>query len=616
MGRILTIDLSREKKDILSLDDMLIKRYLGGRGFVSSWMYENIQPETQPLDEDNLLIFASGPCNGTLVPSSTRGSIGAKSPLTRILGSGNTGSSFSVYLKRAGFDMIVISGKAQKPSYLLLKEHDAEVISCDDLWGGTVSDVDYELKRRYGYRNVSLACIGPAGEKTVPISSIIFDRFRSAGRGGMGAVMGSKGLKAIVVKGSKGISVARPGSLRKEALQFIRSLERESYYERYSQQGTGAIVDLMNRTGRALVKNGTSGFFEDVEKLNAERLREELAVRQKACFSCPMPCTQQYGVRSGKYTGTYGEGSSGASVFMGFGPRCGLSDLKAIAKAHSLTNELGLDLISTNAVLAFGMECFERRLIDRNDTGGIQLEFGNADAQIEMIKEIALNRGFGRVLGQGTRGASEIIGGESERFAPHVKGMDMMEVEPRGMPSWGLMFAVSSRGADHIRGYDVCQMIPFTDEELIRICGTAKVREMFGPEGKGRSVAFFENIRAVADCMEVCRFVTRGRLGFPEGLLNMVISVTGLDFTVQDLYQIGERIINLERLFNLREGMSVEDDTLPERYLVEPLPDGAAKGKTVPLKEMLEEYYAARDWNPKTGYPSAEKLKSLDLNLT
>jgi aldehyde:ferredoxin oxidoreductase len=232
-----------------------------------------------------------------------------------------------------------------------------------------------------------------------------------------------------------------------------------------------------------------------------------------------------------------------------------------------------------------------------------------------MIKKIARKHVFGKTLGLGTKKASEVIGGQSDRFAPHVKGMDMMEVEPRGMPSWGLMFAVSSRGADHVRAYDVCQMMPFSDRELIHIAGTPKVKDMFGFEGKGRSVAFFENIRAVADSMEICRFVTRGKLGFPEQLVGMLCDVTGLPFTADELYSVGERIINIERLFNLREGMTSADDTLPPRYLQVPLNDGAAKGKKVPLKEMLAEYYMVRDWDMASGYPRKEKLQTLGLSV-
>ena len=615
IGKIATIDLSSGEKSVSDLENKLIRDFLGGRGFISYWMHKNIDPNTNPLDEDNLLIFASGPCNGTIVPSSTRGSVGAKSPLTMITGSGNSGSQFSIQLKRAGYDMLVISGKAKVPSYLFIEDGDIRLVDCQKLWGKNTSDVVYKLRSAYGYRNTSIACIGPSGENLVPISSIIFDRFRSAGRGGMGAVMGSKNLKAVVLKGSGGIKVDQPKNLKGEILRFIAALEQEPYYERYSKEGSAVIAEPMNKMGCALVKNGTSGFFSDIKGVSADNIKRDLAVRQKACFSCPMPCTQQYGVTDGPYKGTYGEGSSGASVVMGFGPRCGVSDIKAIAKAHTLSNELGLDLISTNAVLAFGTECFEKGMIGLQDTDGIRLEFGNAPSQIAMIEEIAFNRGFGKILGLGTRQASKIIGKQSTSFAPHVKGMDMMEAEPRGMPGWALMFAVSSRGADHMRAYDVSQMMPFSDEDLIRIGGTSKVKDMLNIEGKGRSVAFFENIRAVADSMEVCRFVARGKLGFPENLVAMLNMVTGLEFTPEELYTVGERIVNLERLFNLKAGMTVADDTLPDRYLQEPLPDGSAEGRTVPLQKMLEEYYSVRDWDMKTGYPSKAKLRSLDLGI-
>jgi len=614
-GKILTLDLSSGEKEIIALDETMIRRFLGGRGFVSSWLYENLPGRVDPLGHDNLLVFSSGPCNGTLVPSASRGSIGAKSPLTSILGSGNTGSPFSVQLKRAGWDMVVLSGKARRPSYLFIDTGGVEVVGCEDLWGKETPDATFALRSRHGSRNVSIACIGPAGERQVPIATVIFDRFRAAGRGGIGAVMWSKNLKALVVKGSGGIQVAHPKSLKQEVLRFVQSLSEEPYYKRYSEEGTGVIVAPMHDMGCVLVKNGMSGDFESIRSLNADHLKKDWFIRQKACFSCPMPCTQQYGIREGTYRGAYGEGSAAASVIMGFGPRCGISDIKAVAKAYTLTNELGLDLISTNAVLAFGMECFEKGFIGTSDTGGIPLEFGHVPALLEMVSQIGMKKGFGAILGQGVKKAAELLGSGSERFAPHVKGMDMMEVDPRGFPSWGLMFAVSSRGADHVRAYDVSQIMPFSDEELVAIAGTPEVRDMFSPRGKGRSVAFFENIRAVADSMEVCRFVTRGKLGFPENLVGMLRAVTGLDFTVDQLYTIGERIVNVERLFNLRAGMTKAQDTLPERYLREPLPDGAAKGKTVPMAQMLEDYYKARDWSLISGFPSEEKLENLGLSL-
>jgi len=614
-GKILTLDLSSGDKKTISLDERMISGFLGGRGFVSSWLYENLPGHIDPLCPDNLLVFSSGPCNGTLVPSATRGSIGAKSPLTSIMGSGNTGSSFSVQLKRAGWDMVVLSGKARRPSYLFIDAEGATVFDCEDLWGKETPDATFTLRSRYGCRNVSIACIGPAGERQVPIATVIFDRFRAAGRGGIGAVMGSKNLKALVVKGSGAIRAAHPKRLKQEVLRFLQSLSGESYYKRYSEEGTGVIVAPMHDMGCVLVKNGLSGDFEGIRSLNAEQLKKDWFIRQKACFSCPMPCTQQYGIREGAYRGAYGEGSAAASVIMGFGPRCGISDIKATAKAYTLTNELGLDLISTNAVLAFGMECFEKGLISTRDTGGIPLEFGHVPALLDMINQIAMKKGFGAVLGQGVKKAAAWLGSGSERFAPHVKGMDMMEVDPRGFSSWGLMFAVSSRGADHVRAYDVSQIMPFSNEELVAIAGTPEVKDMFSPQGKGRSVAFFENIRAVADSMEVCRFVTRGKLGFPENLVGMLCAVTGLDFTADQLYTLGERIVNVERLFNLKAGMTRAQDTLPERYLKEPLPDGAARGKTVPLAKMVEDYYKARDWSLSSGFPSREKLENLGLSL-
>ncbi len=615
-GVMLIVDLSRRQISTRALDPQVIDDYLGGRGLAMRLLCDMAPAGVEPLAPDNPLIFATGPCAGTLVPASSRSSVAAKSPLTGLLGSGNVGSLFTLGLKGAGFDALVVSGASSVPVYLVIEANGAQMIDCPELWGQDTIMTTRKLRQRHGYDRTGIACIGPAGENCVPLASIIFDASRSAGRGGLGAVMGAKKLKAIVARGDEPVLLDDPSGLMRQCAEYTAALKQESYYERYSIQGTGVIAQPMHDTGRALINNGRGGLFPGIEALSPHVINTQYRLKQYACPACPMPCGQLYAVSGAPgqdNQGIWGRGSGNASIIMGFGPRCGQVDLRFIAGAYALSNSLGIDLISANAVTAFAIECFETGKLGPRDVDGLELRSGNGAAVLRLLDLIARAQGVGRLLGRGVRRAAVAIGQGSERFAPHVKGLEMMETEPRGHWSWGLMFAVSSRGACHTRAYDVTEMMDLTDEELVRVAGTIRVRDSSSTEGKGQSVAFFENIRALADSVEICRFVSRGRLGFAEALAPLLRCVTGRDTDAVELEALGERIINLERLYNLREGLRPTDDTLPERYLVESLPDGPAAGRVVPLSTMLADYYRARGWDAVSGAPSDRTLHRLRL---
>ncbi|NLE96053.1 MAG: aldehyde ferredoxin oxidoreductase family protein [Dehalococcoidia bacterium] len=615
-GVMLMVDLSRRQISTRALDPEVLTDYLGGRGLAMRLLCDMAPVGVEPLASDNPLIFATGPCAGTLVPASSRSSVAAKSPLTGLLGSGNVGSLFTFGLKGAGFDVLVVSGASPVPVYLLVGADGAHIVDCPELWGQDTIVATRALRQRHGCDGVGIACIGPAGENCVPLASIIFDASRSAGRGGLGAVMGAKKLKAIVAWGDEPVFVDDPSGLMHYCAEYTAALKRESYYKRYSIQGTGVIAQPMHDTGRALINNGRDGLFPGIEALSPHVINTQYRLRQYACPACPMPCGQLYAVSGAPgrdSEGAWGRGSGNASIIMGFGPRCGQVDLRSIAAAYALSNALGIDLISANAVAAFAIECFETGRLGRQDVDGLELRSGNGDAVLRLLYLIARGQGVGKLLGRGVREASRIIGQGSEHFAPHVKGLEMMETEPRGHWSWGLMFAVSSRGACHTRAYDVTEMMDLADEDLMQAAGTLRARDSNSTEGKGQSVAFFENIRALADSMEICRFVSRGRLGFAEALGPLLRFVTGCHIDTPELEAVGERIINLERLYNLREGLSPADDTLPDRYLVEPLPNGSASGRVVPLSVMLTDYYRARGWDAVSGAPSEGTLHRLRL---
>ncbi len=505
----------------------------------------------------------------------------------------------------------MVTGRSPRPVYLLISGGAFRIVECPELWGQDTLTVTRALRQRVGRTDAGIACVGPAGENQVPVASIIFEASRSAGRGGLGAVMGSKRLKAIVAWGEEPVSVADPAGLLRSSREYVAALKEESYYLRYSRQGTGVITQPMHDSGCALVNDGRDAVLPGIEALSPLAIESRWKVRQYACPSCPMPCSQLYAVEG--EGGAWGRGSAGASVIMGFGPRCGLLDLAPIAAAYMQANRLGIDLISADAIAGFAIECYEAGLLSAKETGGLELRSGNGAAIVELLDLIAHARGVGALLGRGVREASRVIGGGSGRFAPHVKGLEMMETEPRGLWSWALMFAVSSRGADHARAYDVTQIMELSDADLLKAAGTLAGREAVSTEGRGRSVAFFENVRALADSMEICRFVSRGRLGFAGALAPLIRSVTGRERSEQELEILGERIVNLERLYNLREGLVPADDTLPARYLEEPLPDGPAAGRVVPLEAMLADYYRVRGWDRESGMPQAETLRRMRL---
>lgn len=608
---MLVVDLCRGLGAVQPLDEEMLTDYLGGRGLAMRLLYDLAPPGVGALHPDNPLIFATGPCAGTLVPASSRSSVAAKSPLTGLLGSGNTGSAFSLGLKGAGFDALVVTGASPVPIYLLVSGGSFRLVECPELWGQDTLAATRALRQRVGKMDAGIACVGPAGENQVPVASIIFEASRSAGRGGLGAVMGSKKLKAVVAWGGEPVCVADPAGLLSCSRDYVAALKQESYYLRYSRQGTGVITQPTHDTGCALINDGRDAVLPGIEALSPQAIDTRWKVRQYACPTCPMPCGQLYAVE-GK-GGAWGRGSSGASVIMGFGPRCGLLDLTPISAAYARSNLLGIDLISADAIAGFAIECAEKGLLPPEEAGGLDLRSGNGAAIVELLAMIAHARGVGALLGRGVREAARVIGGGSERFAPHVKGLEMMETEPRGLWSWALMFAVSSRGADHARAYDVTQIMDLSDEDLLRAAGTLAGREAGSTEGRGQAVAFFENVRALADSMEICRFVSRGRLGFAGALAPLIRCVTGWDRGEQEWETLGERIVNLERLYNLREGLRPADDTLPPRYTEEPLPGGPAAGRVVPLEAMLADYYRTRGWDRASGAPLPETLRRLRL---
>lgn len=607
--KCLKVDLTRKKVTTETLDKSILHDFLGGRGINVRALYKLTDSNTDPLGPNNPLIFGTGPITGTMVPSNARYNVTARSPLTGILGDSNAGGFWAPELKYAGYDQIIITGKANKPVYLKIFDDEVEIVDAEEIWGKDVWETDNILRRKIGDKRIQIASIGQAGENMVRFAAIINNRARAAARTGMGAVMGSKLLKAVVVRGTKGVGIADRERFDYHIEKMMKHIYSAPSFESRSTYGTTMLTNLYNEMGTLPVRNSQLSYYQDADKISGETLLEKHVTRLKACFACPVHCSRYYEIKEGSYAGTRGEGPEFETI-CAFGSRCDNSNLESILYANNLCNKYGLDTMSTGNIIAFAMECYENRLITRKDTEGLELSWGNHEVLIDLITKIAYREGFGNVLAEGIKRASEAIPG-SKRYALHVKGLELPAQDIRGMKEWGLGFAVASRGADHLRAFPLAPR-NMTEKEAIKLFGTKDVIDRLKYGGKAKLVKWSEEISAVTDCLEICKFPGMG-LGLTiEDMARIVTAVTGEEFSGEKLLQVGERVVNLERLYNNKMGMDRKDDRLPDRFHEEPVPDGNSKGEVFNENEMLDEYYQIRGWDEK-GFPTEAKLSELGI---
>ena len=598
IGKILRVDLTERRISTEKLDAEIAKKFIGGKGLGAKILYDSLKLGTDPLSPENILIFASGPLTATLAPTSARWAVVTKSPLTNIFLDCQVGGYFGAAMKLAGFDCIIMEGKADSPVYLWVHDGNAEILNAGDLWGKGCFETENTLKKRLG-ESAHVASIGPAGENLVRYACISVDKYRQAGRGGAGAVMGSKNLKAVAVRSaSYKIEYADPEGFREAAKKALKVIRENSFIPLRRKYGTPVWVAPVNKAALLPTRNFRTGVFEKAENISGETMRDKIVVKDGTCYNCIIQCWKYTHVESGKYKVDELAGPEYESIAL-LGSDCGVGSIEAVAHASMLCDDLGLDTISTGNSIAFAMECYERGLLTAEDTDGLELKFGNADAEIEMVKKIAYRKGLGNLLAEGVRRASKKIGDGSERFAMHVKGLEIPGYDPRGAFGMALAYATSDRGACHQRAWTVRAEIE------------GKLEPRFSTKGRARFVKETQDERAMCFSLVLCDFAPLEVKHFVE-LLN---KATGFNFTVEDYLKTGERIWNLTRLFNVREGITRKDDTLPPRFMEEPLPEGATKGQVVTkemLDEMLDEYYALRGWD-KNGVPTEEKLKELGL---
>lgn len=606
---VLRVDLTKKKILTRPLDRELAAGFIGGRGVNSAMLYGEVQAGIDALSPDNRIIFGTGPLTGTLSPGSGRYTVTSKSPLTGIHGDSNAGGFWGPELRFAGYDHLVVQGRSDKPVYLWINDGSVEIRDALRLRGKTTWETELMIKEELEDPGVQIASIGPAGENLVRYACIINNLWRAAGRTGMGAVMGSKNLKAIAVRGTGDADVAKPDEL----VEYVRELNglimADAGYSLWSKYGTPGLINPANALGILVTENDRRSTFEDADKISGETFCGEYAARSNACFNCPMHCGHFYAAEG--ENAVFGGGPQFAAL-ANLGSRCCNSDLSSILKMNTICNQQGIDVCSAGVALSFSMECFERGIITRRETQGIGLGWGDSLSMISMLEKISGREGFGNVLAEGAWRASQIIGKDSYRYAMTVKGADSPDYDPRGLKGWGLAYAVSTRGGDHLRALPALELLdsPREYEKL----GLPAAGDRFSYDNKAILVKWHEEVRAVADSLEICKFLTRTALLSPEYLVKLYELVTGTAITAGELLRAGERTVNIERMFCVREGISRRHDTLPERYMKEPLPGGPGKGEVINIEKMLDEYYALRGWDAGTGIPTAGKLNELGLN--
>lgn len=611
-GKILRINLTKFEIKIENVDKELARNYLGGRGFNVRRLYHEVPKGIDPLDPQNKLMFATGPVVGTGFPLGARLNVTAKSPQTKLLGDSNVGGHFAAEMKYAGFDQIILEGRSRKPIYIYICDGDIEFRDASNLWGLPISKAYNAIRRELRDWRVQIAIIGPAAENFVKFSGIFFNVYRPAARTGLGTVMASKNVKAIAIRGNGYIEVAKPREFEK----FIEEIERDVYshvqYWPRRIMGTSRILLAANRLGILPGYHFTKPVLNYAFDVSGEKLALKYNVKNRGCFSCILPCSRFFVVKKGIYAGIYGEGPE-YEALAGMTVRIGNKDLDAALKAINLINDLGMDVISLSEVISWAMELYEMGIISREETNGLDLSWGNMDAVLELIEMIAYRRGFGNVLADGVVEAAKKLGRGAD-VAFHVKGLEIIQADPRGLKGYGLGFAVASRGADHLRSEPFIELMddPRIGEEMF--CESEATLRL-GIRGKGKLVAYYENICALIDSLEVCKNIAENMNILTYDKIAKLISITtGLNVSIKDVILIGERIVNIERAYIVREGIRRKDDTLPKRFLKEPIREGPSKGHVIELEKMLREYYKVRKWDPETGIPTINKLKELGLH--
>ena len=583
-GKVLNVDLGSGAVTTTPLDMDIARQFIGGRGLGARLLWDLVGPEVDPFSPDNVLIIAAGPLTATGFQTSNRFSVSTKSPLTGTVLDANSGGYWGMHFKRAGYDAMIVRGRAEKPVYIEIREDEVAIKDAAHLWGKTVSETSEALGQDKNKRSV--LCIGPAGENRVLFAAIMNDATRAAARGGPGAVMGSKNLKAVVVEGKTRVEMddkERFRFVQYEATKMLKANPITS--QAFPEFGTSVVMNIINAIGALPTRNFQETYFEYADDISGETITETILVKNAACWACPIACTRITKTSKGESEGPEYE------TAWSFGAACGIHDLEAIANANYLCNDLGMDTISAGSTIACAMELTERGLLDSD------LRFGRADLLEQTVADIGYRRGLGDELAEGSARLAARYG--APELSMSVKKLEMPAYDPRGMQGQGLLYATSNRGGCHMRGNMLGS----------EVLGLPKLIDRLQVHGKAGYVILHQHTAAVLDSLVACKFTNIAVA--EEYFARALTALTGVNYPTGDLIKAGERIWNLERLYNLREGFTRSDDTLPPRLLTEPATGGSA-GLVSQLEPMLEEYYRARGWDA-NGVPKRAKLEELGL---
>lgn len=592
---ILRVNLTDRSVKEEALREDWAKRYIGGRGYGTRIIVDEVDPRIDPLSPENKVVIATGPLDGTTAPSSGRVMVITKGPLNNTIACSNAGGYFGPMLKRTGYDMIVLEGKASEPVYLWINKGKVEFRDAKHLWGKFVNDTD-RLLREETHLEAETMEIGPGGEKLSMISNVMFNGHRASGRTGVGAVVGSKNLKGIVVRGNKGVSVADHDKFL-EAVRSTREILAQNPVATggLPLYGTAVLVNIINSVGSFPTRNAQDAYFAEADKTSGETLRAQNLVRNEGCSDCPIACGRVTVIKEGKYKGEHGGGPEYEPIWS-LGAMCGVSDLNAITMANYLTDRYGIDGISAGSTVACAMELYEKGYMPAGDAP-FPLKFGDPDALVESIRAMGEQKDeFGKLMAQGSYRLADHYG--HPELSMSVKKQEFPAYDPRGIKGIGLEYATSNRGACHVRGYTIAAEV------------LSPGLDRLAYEGKAAVTKFLQDLTAALDSLGICLFTTFGLQA--KDLAQLYSAATGFECDEKEFLKIGERIWNMEKLFNLKAGLTRKDDTLPPRILHEPVVTGPSKGEVEDLDRMLGEYYSLRGWG-EDSVPTKERLQELGL---
>ncbi len=590
-GYILRINLESGRIKREKSDPAYMLKVIGGRGLNATRMHEELRRDVEPLSPENMLMLAVGPLTGTLLPASAYTTISGKSPLTGILGDSAAGGHFGPELKQAGYDQVIITGRSKEPCYLLITNDNVELRDASHLWGQDIWKTTAAIRKELGDNAAQIAAIGPAGENLVKFATVACNNSRMFGRTGMGCLFGSKNLKAVVIRGKGRIKVA--DSLK--YAELCRKLEQDILthpeYSQRNQMGSTMLMTALNNIGILPTNHFQKGVCDYVDQISGETLEKKYKVKNKACFNCNIHCSRYFVT-----DGYEGEGPE-YETLCSYTSRIGNNDLNFALKATTFLNRMGLDSLSSGETIGWATECIERGLLSKDDFDGLDFKWGNTPVIEKILDMIVYRKGIGNAFAEGTRSLARRFGKGTDKYAFHIKGLDMICGDPRGIKAFGLTYAIASRGGDHLRAEPFFELTQLYDEAERR-WGIREIADRLAVKGKAILVEYTERLALLTDCMTMCKNIGLSMdVMNPDFASQLLIAGTGLRFTPEQVNNALRGIIERDRLMNIDFGITASDDTLPYRFVHEPLTDGASKGHTVPIEQMVQEYYKAKGWN-------------------